>query len=154
MRITEDDQNVSNSSTSEKNANSPASSRRHGRLHHQQQEHQHLAAVAAEVAARLQEEKSGLQDQVAKQETDLNRLRAQFGSQCLESDQLKRKVTNCMFHSPAEWCIIKDGVCILSYKHEIFHKGAFGCALSYWSKRQTFFSQYGHQIQDGRHRPF
>ena len=104
MRITEDDQNVSNSSTSEKNANSPASSRRQGRLHHQQQEHHHLAAVAAEVAARLQEEKSGLQDQVAKQETDLNRLRAQFGSQCLESDQLKRKVTNCMlYHTDQMW---------------------------------------------------
>ena len=25
-------------------------------------------------------------------------------------------------YSPAEWCIIQDGVCILSYKHEILHK--------------------------------
>ena len=57
-------------------------------------------------------------------------------------------------YSPAEWCKIQDGVCILSYKHEILHKGAFGCALSYLSKRQTFFSRYSRQIQDGRHQPF
>ena len=66
----------------------------------------------------------------------------------------KQRDKKIFSNSPAEWCIIQDGVCILSYKYEILHKGAFGCALSYWSKRQTFFFQYGHQIQDGRHRPF
>ena len=43
------------------------------------------------------------------------------------------------------------GVCILSYKHEILHKDAFGCAISYVSKRQAQLIQYGRQIQDGRH---
>ena len=42
-------------------------------------------------------------------------------------------------------------VCILSYNHEILHKDAFGCTLSYLSKRQAQLFQYGRQIQDGRH---
>ena len=41
--------------------------------------------------------------------------------------------------SPAEWCKMQDGVCIFSYKHDILHKGAFGCALSYLSKRKLSF---------------
>ena len=42
--------------------------------------------------------------------------------------------------SPAELCKIQDSVCILSYNHDILHKGAFGCALSYLSKINDFFS--------------
>ena len=43
------------------------------------------------------------------------------------------------------------GVCILSYKHEILHKDAFGCAFSFLRKMQAQLFQYGRQIQDGRH---
>ena len=42
-------------------------------------------------------------------------------------------------------------VCILSYKHEILHKDAFGYALSYLSKKQARLFQYDRQIQGGRH---
>ena len=42
-------------------------------------------------------------------------------------------------------------VCILSYKHDILHKDAFGYAILYLSKRQAQLFQNGRQIQDGRH---
>ena len=74
------------------------------------------------------------------------------GPRCVRSDYNASRLF--LASSPAESWKIQEGVCILSYKHEILHKGAFGCALSYLSKRETFFFQYGRQIRDGRHRPF
>ena len=55
-------------------------------------------------------------------------------------------------YSPAEWCIIQDGVCILSYKHAILHKD-LDVLFHIGVRGKLSFFQYGHQIQDGRHRP-
>lgn len=43
--------------------------------------------------AHLQGENQALQDQVARQETELNKLKAQWGGTREERDRLKRKVT-------------------------------------------------------------